>query len=940
MKNGEVVEGAMGRTKEELEELKTKWINSSVGERGKELGIEPSVKWVDIPGKEEKLRTQKIRQDVLRKEYNQEQYIRRRFTETTRKVSELEYRKKQGLPVDENELKIAKKKMNEAVKIYNNFYAESTKPAPQTKDAALIEEAKKYKSAEEFTKALDEGQAGLYVEYAPIKRLLEKNIGNYNLTKVGFKPEQKITVYRGVPKGKQRKITSGDYVATSKELALSYTAGEENVISKKIKAKDFYFDKTAGFTKKDFEKGIENLHIEGVYNPAKPITKSQLINIWNKAHKTPAGIESPTRPEARVEEATKREEGTVGAKQRNLPFVAKPVGAKITEVSGMPKYSGPKLTSEQANAVGIANKEKTVFKDGEEVTIKKPAIRRKSGIFAEKDFEEFSLQDAGGKTDTLTSWAAAADGVEEGSGFGPAYKKLAAVVYKAVADRNDFVSNYARMIHDLAKKNKMFKGPWRVLAAKDGKMIFKALEGKTPINAKPEHKAFSKGLREIYDNLRKQANIVRKELGKKEIGYIENYASHIRDVSLYQRLIKQFQTTIDENFDYIIPNEKKNPFAMKRIGNMRDKIDNVWKILDPYIQAVASDIYISPVIEKIKAVASVLEGRGHYKSKNFLEQYIRNNLLKKPDTIDNYIGLREGSIIRRIAGKVIHARLLSALAANLQWMFFTQPMSMANTLMKTNIINTVRGALSWVFSPSLRKELNQLTAMRLKSKAGVVSSGYGDIDTSARKIYTGRIDKFNKLLSLLGDSLEYHLTGMSAAAGLYKGKQYGLTGKNLNLYADYIAQVTQSMYNPETRMRLLNSMAVRTGFPFQTFPGEMFRHLRTLTGKGGGLPLNMRQRLGHVINLIIGTLIVNYINKKVRGRNLQTIGSFIPLVGGFVDEMIARASGKQYWGTRMPVAPAEDIRKLVDASVRAVKHGDLSKLRRELIFWGAGVSRG
>jgi hypothetical protein len=188
---------------------------------------------------------------------------------------------------------------------------------------------------------------------------------------------------------------------------------------------------------------------------------------------------------------------------------------------------------------------------------------------------------------------------------------------------------------------------------------------------------------------------------------------------------------------------------------------------------------------------------------------------------------------------------------------------------------------------------------------------------------------------------------MSAAAGLVTGQRYGLKGKELNLYADYIAQVTQSMYNPETRMQLLNSMAVRTAFPFQSFAGEMFRHIRTLSGKGGGLPLDAKQRFWHISNLIIGTIIINFISERARGRKLMTAGSFIPLVGGEVDKQIskvqgalAKKAGAPYERTpygRAPIAPMQDVDRLVSAITSGITNGDFSKIRREVVFWGMGL---
>ena len=205
MKNGEVIENTVRRTREELEELKTRWINSPVGERGKALGVEPSVKWVDIPGKEEGLQAEKAKQDVMKKEYNQEQYIRRQFTETTRKVSDLEYRKKQGLPVDENELKTAKEKMNKAVKIYNDFYATSKLPTPQVKGEGVMEKPPELrpKPPTEIGEPLTDQDIDRVMFEKSIEDYLEGEVGEANIYSV-IKTEGGIAPYKKGMKSEYR----------------------------------------------------------------------------------------------------------------------------------------------------------------------------------------------------------------------------------------------------------------------------------------------------------------------------------------------------------------------------------------------------------------------------------------------------------------------------------------------------------------------------------------------------------------------------------------------------------------------------------------------------------------------------------------------------------------------------------------------------------------
>ncbi len=175
-------------------------------------------------------------------------------------------------------------------------------PVPAPTVSPFIEEAKKYKKAEEFIQSLDTGQAGVgsHVDYSPQKRLLEMNTGKDTLADVGVNPNETITIYRGID-NKNRKadmeIKPGDYVATSFDLAKSYTGDPKNVVSLKIKAKDFYTEIYEGMAEDVSKKGIENMHLEGVYNPNKPISNKQLTSIWQQAQGKPVAAPPKTTSE-------------------------------------------------------------------------------------------------------------------------------------------------------------------------------------------------------------------------------------------------------------------------------------------------------------------------------------------------------------------------------------------------------------------------------------------------------------------------------------------------------------------------------------------------------------------------------------------------------------------------------------------------------------------
>ena len=71
---------------------------------------------------------------------------------------------------------------------------------------------------------------------------LGENITTYDKTS-NKKQDEKITVYRGVPKDASDDIVSGDFVTTNKKLAQDY-AGTGKVISKEVRADEILDDKT------------------------------------------------------------------------------------------------------------------------------------------------------------------------------------------------------------------------------------------------------------------------------------------------------------------------------------------------------------------------------------------------------------------------------------------------------------------------------------------------------------------------------------------------------------------------------------------------------------------------------------------------------------------------------------------------------------------------
>ena len=158
----------------------------------------------------------------------------------------------------------------------------------------LIQEAKKYKSAEEFVKASQQadlmdlsnrsshrigrifsesGDGGVQDLPAIVKQYGE-DLKYTPDAKVPIikSPNDTVTVYRSVPKG-IKNIEAGDYVSFSKDYAAGHERGA--TISMKVPAKDVIWQGN------DFN--------EWVYSPAEIRSKyKDLTDIWNKANKKTA----------------------------------------------------------------------------------------------------------------------------------------------------------------------------------------------------------------------------------------------------------------------------------------------------------------------------------------------------------------------------------------------------------------------------------------------------------------------------------------------------------------------------------------------------------------------------------------------------------------------------------------------------------------------------
>jgi hypothetical protein len=592
-------------------------------------------------------------------------------------------------------------------------------------------------------------------------------------------------------------------------------------------------------------------------------------------------------------------------------------------------------------------------KAGKEV----PAIRKESGIFAPKEVETHTSVDLKGKTlqsYNLRDALFEADNItKEGAakvGYGPG-SKLWIKTVESLVDKEGFVAKKASFLPDVLRRHNIKQTKQNMI------LLGEVAEGKV----KNPPKNFVAALEEIrpeWDASREIANTVRSSLNKKEIGYQENYFSHMRKTGLWGKVVEDKRTRFIDNFDYIIPNEIVNPTAYKRTGKMQDyekRFDVVW---DAYHNLVANDIYTSPTIEQLKAHSAVYKSKGLHNLSKVIEKVITYNYAGKPAEVDALIGLQRGSKGRIIIGGINRARAVAALGGNPVWTTFVQPLSYPGMAMpqtgglKYGIQNTVKGIYRYFTDRKTAEWVESLPAYKLKAGAASIGkAGAGDVDITTNRAAATRIDKANDVVNLYANWMERTLSKGAGVAALEEANRLGMKEADARIFANYVIESSQSAYNKEARPLLLNNVSVRFAAPFQTFSFELYRYTKRILGRGGGMPVEKSDRLNQGLAIIAAMLVTNELQQKAIGRKSGTVGSFVPLAQGYVDARIAdvtRIAKKKLdigdtstFGTgagRAPLAPMQDIETLFKAFETLVEYNSFTPLRKELVKWGMGFS--
>lgn len=625
---------------------------------------------------------------------------------------------------------------------------------------------------------------------------------------------------------------------------------------------------------------------------------------------------------------------------------------------------------------------------------------RKSGAMAHKSMQTDELVDIGGRTDSPMVAAG-----RQGGGFNNTVQKnVYEPTAQSIADRNQWRLQIKSRVFDIFKRHGMNRFFNTFTAPGESKKLFRAMHHMSEADAaklrsgelspadltarvqktskmkgikkvEPRHYEAAAEVRELMDMMHTDVNIIRRSLGKDEMGYLDNYAPQLlKNKAMREAMERQAnqlgKSADDSALDFIPgPTEKFNPHAKKRLSQFNEKLhrQNMADLLERYVNSVSDDMFVTPAIENIKAHAAIMRNRGYKKSAQYWEDFIATNLVGKPGVLDKALNIDKMPQILRSAGeRLVGARHTSALAFNPEWASVVQISSLANTMMMAGPVNTGRGILDFLTSPTARRQAKALTVPKLKTmgKTGTITT-HGEAALE-RQLYTSPINNVNDVLGMMSNWIERAVTDSSALAGMRAARKQGLTGKEIQAYGNMVAERSQSMYVRELRAPALNEFFIRMGIPYQAYALETYKALREIApeaigigkfrlGVRGGLSgtrqkgkfvrNSARVRLGQATGMVLGVTMANYWSEKVRGRPVYSPGAAIPFVGRPVENVLNAATGNEgkRVGGREPgvldgsIAPVQDAYKLARAVATFAKDGDIDPLRRQLIFWGMGV---
>lgn len=565
-------------------------------------------------------------------------------------------------------------------------------------------------------------------------------------------------------------------------------------------------------------------------------------------------------------------------------------------------------------------------------------------------------------TDNLSSFFKSLEGVLESTGGREITSNFYRRVIGGIANRNEHQQVLARTLNaNLGWTNRQKRqlgnqvGDLLRTVPNEDMASMTAEQIARQYNTSTDIASAAQTVRRHFDDMLEAVNEARAAQGRNAIEYREQY---MPQWARRGRVSDQAGVTEETGLEEIF-----TAFAQRRGAQEADFERNVFRVLDQYHRGAANEVYLQPVVNTLRQMSRELAPINQ-RAASFLNEFIDTGIMKtRPAGWDRAWGIERGTARHRVLQRIALARSLSGLVGNIRWMIFTMPQTLSVTAGKFGVRNTARGMLDYFTDPNIRREVQDLEIFRLKRGSSVGATAGGQLDRLAESVLKTRREFLNDFMNVPANFIETVLDGSSAAAArraAIDGVQTGsMTGQGLRNYMNHAIEVTQSVYAPETRALIAQNLMTRSGFPFQTYSTEMWRHVNNLArGKGAGWNQTAAGRLQQATTMITAIVLANELQKMATGRNLATPGSVVPYVGDGVNMAVDGIFGtefsfsdnlqltafqgdarrlQQIYGDLQESVDERDG-QLIEGVKEYIENGNTRRLRSLAVTWGLGFS--
>ena len=454
-------------------------------------------------------------------------------------------------------------------------------------------------------------------------------------------------------------------------------------------------------------------------------------------------------------------------------------------------------------------------------------------------------------------------------------------------------------------------------------------------------------LRQFYDDLIEEQNAARLMRGQDEIPYRQNYTPNIlRDTTVWEQVFLRDKTakilSKKDLPDYIKPNAPFNPRAQAREGNIPydKRVLSARELAESYLITASKDIFNTSIIQNNKAFIDQLRGQGLEKTAEYLAEWTATAYAGIKPRLDRAIKLpqwAQGSL-RYFNG----LRNMAVFPFNVAWSLTTQPLSLANTIGRYGLPNTVKGFFQWM-KPSIRKQAaNNYFSFIVKSskRGGVTKQDASNLlgqNIKIQKTVGEFVDNFSTILLT---EMEKLLTGMSIRAAHIQGSKRGLKGEALINFASDGGGKTQSMYNDEDKPMILRSLLVKSGAPYQTYAFEVVNTMREWAGKTGTPPDTKLHALWSVTRWLAAMTVLRMMSNKIKGKNWSWWDLFpIPFREFWLSPIVKKLTGEFLPSAAALPAPVQTATRAADGINDVLEKNNWRKLRNITLTYLPSVLR-